>query len=440
MRNGKMWLVVVIAIVLISLPLIPACSDDDGTEAPKATTESTSEKPTTENETTQPTEEPPDDVVITIGNMTDMTGHAAGVFELINTGLTDLVQYFNDENIIPGVKLEILTYDTGYDPAKDKPGYEWLKERGADLIFTQAPHTPITLKPRADKDQMVIFCTTTSPELLEPPGYVFTLNTEMDNYSATLLKWIAENEWDYQSKGPAEVAAVSYVGPAYENLHAGAEAYCKEHPEQFTWKGSYMQEFGSFDWSNQIDQVKEVDYLLGGTIGVINYAPQLRNQQIDARLLLGNWTTASLGIIVDSAGADYMDGQLFIYPNRWWNEDYQIPNLARELVKRYHGENELEGIMRRGNSYLGAIEQGYGMLSVIKKAVEDYGAENFSSQTLYDAATSFSIAYGGCEEWHYTDTKRTAWEALGIYEFSGEEETLVRKDPEWQPVLEIGAD
>jgi len=46
--------------------------------------------------------------------------------------LEDLVAYYNDSDLIPGVRLEVVVYDGQWDPARDIPGYEWLRGRGAD--------------------------------------------------------------------------------------------------------------------------------------------------------------------------------------------------------------------------------------------------------------------------------------------------------------------
>lgn len=69
-------------------------------------------------------------VTITIGEITDLSGPASPALLSVHYVTMDLVDYYNEEGLIPGVKLELVTYDCAYNPARDIPGYEWVRERG----------------------------------------------------------------------------------------------------------------------------------------------------------------------------------------------------------------------------------------------------------------------------------------------------------------------
>jgi len=84
------------------------------------------EKITSEADGMKTADTPDEDVVITIGSLSDITGPASNAMTVINMALDDVVEYFNDENLIPGVELKVVTYDGQLDPARDIPGYEWL--------------------------------------------------------------------------------------------------------------------------------------------------------------------------------------------------------------------------------------------------------------------------------------------------------------------------
>ncbi|MCP4612749.1 MAG: ABC transporter substrate-binding protein, partial [Planctomycetes bacterium] len=128
---------VILASILLALPLLTACSKNDETSAP---TISPTPTPTPSAIKAQET------VKITIGNLSDLTGVSANAMGIINMALEDTVEYYNEQNLIPGVELEVITYDGQFNPARDISGYEWLKENGADLIFTAVPPTAVTLK------------------------------------------------------------------------------------------------------------------------------------------------------------------------------------------------------------------------------------------------------------------------------------------------------
>ncbi len=103
----------VFALLLILMPLLIACSGDE------------QEKPAPSAE---PTIEPAEDIILTIGVITDETGPAASAYIDMDMALADMVKHYNEEDIIPGIELKVITYDGQYDSSKDIPGYEWLKK------------------------------------------------------------------------------------------------------------------------------------------------------------------------------------------------------------------------------------------------------------------------------------------------------------------------
>jgi len=67
-------------------------------------------------------------VTITLGELTDFTGPASVSTLYLHYALQDTIRYYNEEGLIPGVKLKLVSYDTQYSPARTLPGYDWLKE------------------------------------------------------------------------------------------------------------------------------------------------------------------------------------------------------------------------------------------------------------------------------------------------------------------------
>ncbi|MCP4632215.1 MAG: ABC transporter substrate-binding protein, partial [candidate division Zixibacteria bacterium] len=149
MRLAKKHGIFALAFLTMLLPLLVACGGgDDGNDPVDETPTESDEKTTSDLQ---------EDVKIVIGNITDITGVSANALSVIDMALEDMVEYFNEENLIPGVELKVETYDGQWDPSRYIPGYEWLRNRGADLIWTPAPPALETLKPRANEDEFVIF-------------------------------------------------------------------------------------------------------------------------------------------------------------------------------------------------------------------------------------------------------------------------------------------
>ena len=418
--------IVSVAILLLMISLLAACSDsDDETPSSMAKPESTP--------IANPIPEPAKEVVITIGNFTDVTGPSSNPLSVISMALEDMVKYYNEQNFIPGVKLEVIRYDGQMDPAKDMPGYEWLKEQGADLIFTSMPSTATTLKSVVDEDTVVLFTMVPDIEALSPPGYIFCTANTLGNYqSYTLLKWIAENDPDFPKDRPAKIGGAFWAEAYSQTFLDGMEKYCERHPEQYEWEGGYLNNF-SFIWGAEVEALKDCDYVMPPG-PMQHFVREYRDTGYTAKLIGTDFQIAMYGMVDDLDLWDESDGMLLIRTGPWWNEDVELIKLSKQLLHEYH-PGEVDAIIREGPGYQ-AVRGIYIMMEIIKDTVETVGAENFNSQAPYDAAQSFSLTLYGIEGCHsFTDTKRTSLNYMSMYEIRGSEEDLFRVDPEWIPVV-----
>jgi len=364
---------------------------------------------------------------ITIGNLSDITGVSATAQAIINSALDDLVKHFNEQNLIPGVTLEVVTYDGQFDPAKDIPGYEWLRNRGADLIVTGVTGTPVTLGPRVEKDHVPLFSLSGNSETLTPHGYVFAPASLPEHEALTLLKWIAENDWDYETNGPAKIGGAAWNEPNSITFLKAAQDYASAHPEQFEWGGRYLSDFG-FVWSTEVEALKDCDYVFPPTV-MPSFVQEYRKAGYTAKFIGTGVHAAFLGLVDDAKLWDEIDGTLWVFPSRWWNEEGEMVNLRNQLLDENHG-SDAETIRRGGSSY-NAFDNLYIILDLIANAVETVGAENFNSEALYEAAQSYSLTIDGVERYSFGDSKRYAANYYGIYEAIGAEQNLFRIDPEW---------
>lgn len=418
-------IIVMLAILLLTLPIMAACDSDDGTKEPTATSTAT----------TTPIE-PAEDVKITIGNISDMTGPAANALQTVNMVLDDMVRYANEENLIPGVELETLHYDSRYDPANDIPAYEWLKERGADLFFTGLPNTPITLMPRVNQEKVVLMTAGADAIYHDPPGYIFGLMYSFGEVAKTLLKWVADNDWDWETNGPAKIGMVAWNSSSFHATRDGAKAYIEDHPEQFEWQGDYLTE-RSMMWDTEVLASKDWDYLLPPGAAIATLVKQYRDAGGKAKFLMEHTQSPFLGVLTDARLWDEIDGSIFAQPSPYWHEeDAEIVSLARNLLTEYHGEGELQKQIRSGNTYLNMVHQVYGFIEIIRQTVESVGAENFSQEALYDTLISFNIDYGEAyEPWSFSETDRFSGEHSLMYRADAAQQTLVRADPDWIPIV-----
>ncbi len=368
-------------------------------------------------------------VTITIGNFTDKTGVASGALGVIDMALEDIVGYYNEQNLIPGVKLVIITYDGQWKDTEHIPGYEKLRQQSADLVWTPAPPAVETLKPIVDKDEFMLFAATANVDLKElEGGYVFSLGITPEYEAYTLLKWIAENDPDFPKGRPAKIGGAAWLDGYSKIWFEAIEDYADAHPDQYEWMNGYLSEF-SFVWDTEVEGLKDCDYVYVPA-PMHMFARQYRDAGHTAKFIGTDVQAAFLGSI-DNAGLwNEIDGSLFIRSSQWFNEKGTIVDLANQLLMENHPDTA-EETRRVGSGYL-SIQQEYMLLEIIRNAVETVGAESFDSQALYNAATSFTFSLDGTKEFaSFDENKRYAQNYYGIYKINADQKDLFRIDPQW---------
>ena len=416
---GKLGIITKVLVLLI-LVSIPACSSDNDGDDEKVTIAGPA------------TGAPAELVTITIGNLSDLTGPSSNAMEVINMALDDVVEYFNDNGLIPGVELKVVTYDGQLDPSRDLPGYEWLLERGADLIYTGQPVSPVALKARVNDDKVVLFTPSVCVEELYPSGYIFNVGAVPAYDAYTILKWIAENDWDYQANRPAKVGGAGWTDSYTDGFFKAAEEYADAHPDQFEWIGGHLTPF-TFAWSAEVEALKDADYVVPVTIPM-TLVKEYRSAGHDAKFIMADTHAAFVGMMDAADIWDQIDGSLFVRASRWWTEQGQMIDLTNQILDDNHSPSEAESIRRMGSGYLAIGSSLYIMLDVIRHAVENVGLQNFNSQTLYETAQSYSMTIDGIERFNFTNTKRHSNNHVLIYKASEAERDLVRVSEDWVPL------
>ncbi len=445
MRTSFKLGILILAVLLLALPVLAACSDDDETEQPTAmpTKTTTPTKTAAPTETTAPTETatppPVEDVVITIGNLTDLTGPASGMLGGPETALKVGVAYFNDENLIPGVELEIESYDGQMDPSRDIPGYEWLKERGADVMYSVFPQYGISLFDRLAEDKMALLCLSSPNEVVEAePGWVFMYSPPQRSIGYTQLKWLADNHWDWEANGPAKIGGASWDEPFSAGILQGMEDYCKAHPDQFEWIGGYLTMYTP-TWGPEVAALKDADYVMPAitAFGFTGFITEYRDVGGTAQFICNEGHAGSLNLL-DAAGAwDLMDGALFIISQRSVSEDTEMNGLMRDATNKYADNHWLipgEG----AHNYQSAWRQVYRTLALIGQAVEDAGgAQNFTPEQIYETASTFSYSMDNDPARTWTPEKRTFPNVMAMYEIKADKSILPYGggEPVWVPIV-----
>ncbi len=373
---------------------------------------------------------------IIIGHISDMTGPASTALVPINYAIEDLAKYYNENDIIPGAKIKVVTYDARYNPKYDIPGWNWVRDRGAKVAVTALPTTAETLDTRAETDKMPLWALITTPPLIDPPGWVFCANSPTYGLIDTLLQWISEEDWDWETNGPAKIGSAGWQEPYAIACRDAIRDYAQAHPQQFEWVGGFLAPMGVNMWSGEVEALKNCDYLFPPSTGTgtSTFIKQYRDKGYDAPFIGTDAHAAYRDLIIDLAGWDAVDGMLASQPTRWWGETGPVVELAEELLSNYHPD-QYDALVHAGIGYIGGFHQCYAFFQVLEETVKEVGLENYDSQAFYDTAIGFETTWDGYETWGFSDTKRYTWNYTGIYEWSAADEDIVRKVTDWLPIV-----
>jgi ABC-type branched-subunit amino acid transport system substrate-binding protein len=365
-------------------------------------------------------EEKEQKVTIIIGNLTDMTGVAASALVPIQLSLDAHVKYINEEEPIPGVELKTIRYDTRYDPARFIPGYEWLKERGAEVIFTEIPEMAETLRSFADKDKIPVVCAVATRPMYDPPGWVFCLNQDATHMAFTVMKWIGD-QWEAEGKpGKPKIGTAGWSSPYGNAVRDGAE-YCLDHPDKFDYVGSYMAPTGTVTWTGEVAALKDCDYVVLTTPGALQpstFAAEFRSKGYTAKFVGLDSLSAYWDYMLDTIGSEELDGALIGQTWPLWVHPAPIVQYLKDLAYENYPADKADSLIYGNCGWISGGSQTYLLVECLREAIEAVGAENFSSQAFYDTAENFTPDLPGFEEMGWTPTERRIYRYIGMYEYS----------------------
>jgi len=371
-------------------------------------------------------------VKIVLGEITDLTGPASPATISVHAAIVDLARHFNEEGLLPGVEIEVITYDDQWNPARSVPGYEWCKERGAEVVLAIFAHAAEALKPFAENDKIALTTASSTAAIIEPPGWVFAMSCGYGDQLRTIMKWISENDPDFPKDRPAKVGFVAWADPAGISQGEAVTEYCQDHPE-YTLVNSYLVPSGVYTFGAEVEGLKDCDYISVFAYPMVYFLMEYRTRGYEATFFSETSAGSYRGFFIDKAGWQLFDRTKSSFVTRWWGEDYPMVNLAEDLLYEYR-PSEAEDIIWSGQAYVGSMSSFYPVFDIFRETIEEVGIENFSGQAYYDTAVKYRVQLDGFPEWHFGETERNLMHDVAIYEWSAQKQDIVRVS-DWLPLV-----
>ena len=340
---------------------------------------------------------------VVIGFMGDFTGPAAATCKELHKALTDHLKMVKEDDPIPGVDVELITFDTRMEYSRVNQGYEWLRGRGADIFLNFNPIMQEMILENHQQDGIATICFVSTPELISQ-DWSYSFSGHYPWEAEAIIKWITEDWAERPTGRPAKVGLVGISG-------YGSTDQVSEKLNQLLEDGTYEFELAeqvglptTGYWTAEVDALDESDIIIVNSVG-----PQAASFVRDAvakgydGALIGT-SIAFLGFWDLIKGAveslDDIDGALSIHAHTVWTEDASFMDRVEASLSRFR-ESEAEELMK-GTSYMTGIELGMILVDTIRRAVAEAGADEVDAGALNDAMASIDIdmtAEGFGESW-----------------------------------------
>jgi len=393
---------------------------------------------------------------IIIGNLTDLTGPASTALVPLNTGLADMVREFNaglnpGPKLPEGVQLKIESYDNAMNPSRFLPGYDWLKSRGAQVIFSILSDCSDVLKDPAARDKMPVCGFASDFYQIDPPGWVFDFDAPAQWSTNLIVQWVSQN-WNYTAEGRAPtIATVGWADAWGAACADGVKAYVAANPTKFTLTGTYLEPVMTTSWSGVVSKTLHVDYVMlaaDGGIAPSTFWKQYKDAGGTGINIDSESQSAYAGYITDYCGWADLDGKLNTQGWGLWTlagtgtvgtGNYPVVQsdikYTLDVLKKYH-PNDVQAQTKAGMGYMGGTSMQFCALQIVVAAINRVGADNFNGQAFYDTAINYSTTWAG-DPRGFSATNRVFCTRQIVDKWDAATQSLIMVSPGWVEVPQI---
>ena len=310
-----------------------------------------------------------------------MTGPAAASLQIQTAAMEDYFRYFNEQEAIPGVSIDLTWADDVLQMPLLYSHYERFIERGMPLIFMEEATGLVGLKDRFEKDKVVIVMPGSGyQEANYPPGWRYGATPTIAEQAAVVLEHFREN-WQ-EDRAPRLV----FVG--MDSPWGREPEYVTEYARSLGFEVLPLEitPFVTLDATTHLIRLsgEGVDLVYIQALPMAS-GPILRDAE---RLgLLGQMQFAghqsSMGERVIQMTGAASEGYLMPRPFPWFDET-EIPGieLILDTQMKYHGK-----VTREGEVFF-AWASSVVVCEAMKRAIENVGYENLDGPAIKEGMDS----------------------------------------------------
>jgi len=310
-----------------------------------------------------------------------MTGPAAASLQIQTAAMEDYFRYFNEQEAIPGVSIDLTWADDVLQMPLLYSHYERFIERGMPLIFMEEATGLVGLKDRFEKDKVVIVMPGSGyQEANYPPGWRYGATPTIAEQAAVVLEHFREN-WQ-EDRAPRLV----FVG--MDSPWGREPEYVTEYARSLGFEVLPLEitPFVTLDATTHLIRLsgEGVDLVYIQALPMAS-GPILRDAE---RLgLLGQMQFAghqsSMGERVIQMTGAASEGYLMPRPFPWFDET-EIPGieLILDTQMKYHGK-----VTREGEVFF-AWASSVVVCEAMKRAIENVGYENLDGTAIKEGMDS----------------------------------------------------
>ncbi len=292
---------------------------------------------------------------IKVGAIFDLTGATSDVGTPYSEGLTDFVNWYNENGGVDGRPLELLSADYAYAVDQAEQLYSQYVDEGAVVFMGWGTGDTEALRSRVAADEIPFMSASYSDVLGDPneAPYNFLIGTGYGAQAIAAVQWAIDN-------GATSVAIFHHDSPFGQSPVPMAQEYAEANGVEFS---VFPMPSGATDFTAELTQAQDAgaEYILIQNVSspAATLVNNIRDFGLDAQVICLNWCSDELFI---SLAGDAAEGVLGTSP-------FAFPGSGAEGLEEMEEYLTEQGtsLAEKGIRYV----QGWLTMKVMAAAIEE---------------------------------------------------------------------